>query len=680
MAPPYKLLMEYLPQLKARLGQVETELGRLQVEGTSTAAEGEATSTDQTPGDGSGSVLNSQRQGHMKERIAHLRCLTEFVDEELGDLVQLKQQIANCSLDQIAFEDLWHLFKPGDLVYSTEQGKERLCKLYFITGGHTRKTKRIDDLAHFPSVGFISETCSPLKLFVYTVDFNGKMAGPIQDSIRIPHYPGKKKITELPAFPLQFHPDQGILGYFENRGREFMSSTGHRYYEGLARVVSQTPRSPDSESSDDSDHETRRVSTRYEDIVSDVYVDFEEYFGMFPTSKPKTQVLTTPAHASTEVSESFAGNTPGMSPYPTKGSTSTRTNPVPPPPPPPRGRNSLAPPGRITQLYAGHEVDTTRAEDFFAHNREALEPFKPAEDLDRLTPEFYQLLPHEVPGYAFRYRKWYLLDIDLLQHINPDRYSGFDDLVIPADYKHLLTALVNNHTSGAHKRKEKLRKQVKGLKGTEIDVVPGKGEGLIILLHGPPGSGKTSTAETISAFTRRPLYSITCGDIGLDPEDAETKLDEHTVRADKWGCVLLLDEADVFLMQRTWKEIERNVLVSIFLRQLEYYSGILFLTTNRPGTIDEAFKSRIHVSLRYPSINLLTTMQMWKNILARLETDNASAEIKVVFDADKLLAFAEKHFKSREQTDSMWNGRQIRNAFQTAIALGHAERIVSQLP
>ena len=57
--------------------------------------------------------------------------------------------------------------------------------------------------------------------------------------------------------------------------------------------------------------------------------------------------------------------------------------------------------------------------------------------------------------------------------------------------------------------------------------------------------------------------------------------------------MLLLDEADVFLEKRDLRDVHRNAMVSIFLRLLEYHSGIMFLTTNRLETIDSAFDSRV---------------------------------------------------------------------------------------
>lgn len=132
-------------------------------------------------------------------------------------------------------------------------------------------------------------------------------------------------------------------------------------------------------------------------------------------------------------------------------------------------------------------------------------------------------------------------------------------MIIPQGHRDLLIALVQNHATGGNVEVdiEELQKT-----STQIEIVRGKGRGLIILLHGPPGSGKTSTAETIAAYTRRPLYSITCGDLGTTIREVERNLQEHTDRAHRWGCVLLLDEADVFLTQRDWKDMDRNALVS----------------------------------------------------------------------------------------------------------------------
>jgi AAA+ superfamily predicted ATPase len=96
----------------------------------------------------------------------------------------------------------------------------------------------------------------------------------------------------------------------------------------------------------------------------------------------------------------------------------------------------------------------------------------------------------------------------------------------------------------------------------QFDLVRDKGKGLIILLHGAPGVGKTSTAECVAESNNVPLLPITCGDLGITAQDVERKLEMNFRLAQAWGCVLLLDEADVFLAQRTSSDLERNAVVS----------------------------------------------------------------------------------------------------------------------
>ncbi|CAJ2510835.1 Uu.00g064600.m01.CDS01 [Anthostomella pinea] len=138
---------------------------------------------------------------------------------------------------------------------------------------------------------------------------------------------------------------------------------------------------------------------------------------------------------------------------------------------------------------------------------------------------------------------------------------------------------------------------------------------------------------------------------------------------------MLLDEADVFLSQRE-NNLERNALVSVFVRVLEYYNGILFLPTNRVGTLDEAFKSRVHLSLHYPALDRSQTHDIMKMHLSRLRAieeklSKATEQKQLVVWEDEICQFAvdrwDKHTANNGQ--GRWNGRQIRNAVNIAASL-----------
>jgi len=263
-----------------------------------------------------------------------------------------------------------------------------------------------------------------------------------------------------------------------------------------------------------------------------------------------------------------------------------------------------------------------------------------------------------------------MLDVNLVEDVTEEndgdlpssrkKNSGFEDLVLPKKHKALIESLIRTHSS--------ITKSASGntTEDRHFDIVEGKGEGLIILLHGVPGVGKTSTAECIAAFTGRPLYPITCGDIGDTAEKVEHNLTGskgHLRYAQKWGCIMLLDDADVLFGNRQIGSNAENGVVSVFLRTLEYYSGILFLTTNRIGAFDEAFISRIHYSLYYPPLNEQSTLQIWSMNIRRIKSRGIITVDED--DEEEIMELAKQHFDSNHR----WNGRQIRNAFQTAVAL-----------
>ncbi|KAF2258837.1 P-loop containing nucleoside triphosphate hydrolase protein [Lojkania enalia] len=142
------------------------------------------------------------------------------------------------------------------------------------------------------------------------------------------------------------------------------------------------------------------------------------------------------------------------------------------------------------------------------------------------------------------------------------------------------------------------------------DVIAGKGRGLIALLHGLPGVGKTFTAEAVAEHLRRPLYSISASEFSAKAGLLEGQLSDIFRIASHWNTILLLDEADVYLERHSSYDLIRNGLVTVFLHKLEYLDGIMFLTTNRVSEFDEAILSRIHLMLKYNELSKNTRKQI----------------------------------------------------------------------
>jgi hypothetical protein len=95
------------------------------------------------------------------------------------------------------------------------------------------------------------------------------------------------------------------------------------------------------------------------------------------------------------------------------------------------------------------------------------------------------------------------------------------------------------------------------------------------------------------------------------------------------------------------------------------------LTTNHVGSFDEAFRSRIHVSLYYPKLGKDETSEIWEMNLRRIKE---AKDVEVEIDAAGIQRFYKKHWKANEKkTSRRWNGRQIKNAFQTALALANCD-------
>ncbi|KAJ5654461.1 ATPaseAAA-typecore [Penicillium lividum] len=300
-------------------------------------------------------------------------------------------------------------------------------------------------------------------------------------------------------------------------------------------------------------------------------------------------------------------------------------------------KNSIASKSRymvdmLTYRTLHSKVDTIKGREYLSD--EEMNAEEPPDEM------FLHLLPATVQGFAFQEKKWHMLHVSQISVATWNK-QAFDHLVLQSTKKELIQALVKKHNSDKE----------------SMDVIEGKGNGLILLLHGGPGTGKTLTAETVAELTQRPLYRVTCGDVGTNADDVEQYLESVLHLGKIWRCVVLLDEADVFLEERTQHDLKRNALVSVFLRVIEYYDGILVLTSNRVGTFDEAFKSRVHLIVHYPNLQRAERRRIWSNFITGLQNSRVKVHVTEL----------QEHLD--DLSDYELNGRNIRNTIQTAALL-----------
>ncbi|KAI8180184.1 hypothetical protein K4K52_013036 [Colletotrichum sp. SAR 10_76] len=291
--------------------------------------------------------------------------------------------------------------------------------------------------------------------------------------------------------------------------------------------------------------------------------------------------------------------------------------------------------------------------------------------------EQYLICPPRVLGYILQQKQWAQLQVTQLRFLGAeDEGNAWESRLKLAD------DIDNKKIKGG--KKDEIKRGKKDLVGSHAsttarknhfdeddhklevnDIITGKGKGLVILLYGPPGVGKTSTAETIAIATRKPLFSISVADVGTKAKHVEANLQRVFDLATKWQAILLIDEADVFLESRgrgnAIRSTDKNALVSVFLRVLEYYQGIMFLTTNQVADFDIAIPSRIHIAIRYETLKAEQMEAIFTGFLDELDKKG------LVHEYDEI-----KDWLDEDVYKEDLDGRQIRNIVTTALGLARA--------
>ncbi|MCJ1244500.1 hypothetical protein MMC30_001698 [Trapelia coarctata] len=540
-----------------------------------------------------------------KQARSDLKLLLDIIStssgvDKLG--MYFKEREQHTKNRTITYEALWTLFSPGCLVYAEPFLKQSQI---FIVGS---------SMVDFPAEG---RRVMPWSISCWGYDWNGETFDRRAYEFEFEKFVGPKPINSLPCYPLEFYT-HGNGNETERLQSSLLARGWKVLYRGIGistidnatqvtRVNDDDDRSYITSSTEELTKSTRRKLTKLMtcDVKegTTVMIDFLSYF-QYADKIGRLGDLK----SSGEDNEC--------------GCPSCRSNKV------------------LSNLLKFDYDGATGDEEF--------EPLQ------------LMMCPPRVLGYVIERKMWAQLrveDVKPVENVNgPDTFD--EKLKLEPNTKDMLRDLVTNHEAG---KQSKDGKRTKGIQ----DVIQGKGDGLVILLHDMILFNLGILhAEHIAMRARKPLFAVGVTDVGVVPEKVQVNLERMFDLAGTWEAVLLIDEADVFLDSRAGKggqtDIRRNALVSVLLRVLEYYQGILILTTNRIRDFDIAVQSRIHLAIKYDDLSRDQKIDIFNSFLEQVK------EKGHIENWDKVCKWVTK------EANYNLNGRQIRNIVTSAMGLARA--------
>ena len=541
-----------------------------------------------------------------KLKAGHVKVLIKYLDKDYAETKKTLYPLLESNT--ITFDLLWALFKSNEIAY---------CPTY----------SNPDEPRAF-KIEYATQESSFMKGTWYGIEgryleYDGKTFGMGTMEVEVEAFKGPRKITSLACYPLKYHKDSETLRkQLIERGKKFVALKGmnYRFHKGMAF------------------YKKKRQIIKV-NINGRVMVDPAIHRRINPnypisTVKPNDPDILEEEEDSDDGSCACCGSSGEEGQQKPTDILEDADK--------PKTKMKLV----MDDDQRPHIVEVEVDEHGNEVQKEDIDQLPGQDDgasSDRHFDDEELLIASPVVlGFAFSEKLWLEFTVSGINDIDWNE-GAFNSLVLPENQKSIVKALVESHTFQASRNID--------------DVIQGKGRGLVAVLHGPPGTGKTLTAEGIAELLKCPLYMVSAGELGTNPRELEAELNKILDIAHSWGAVLLLDEADVFLEKRTIQDIHRNALVSIFLRLLEYFQGILFLTTNRVETFDDAFQSRIHVALRYGELTTKAKRSVWKMFLDKVKAK----------DGLETVEFKESDYDKLARHNL--NGRQIKNAVRTAQAL-----------
>lgn len=370
----------------------------------------------------------------------------------------------------------------------------------------------------------------------YYIEFTGDEFCAVTKDFPILFYKGLRQITSLPIYPVRFSPEgASYINGAVKIGERVLHYIDTRHGTYNAWSIIRTPKgSPVRDANG-------VVMKHPEHINSEVLVDFAEAFQSSPGWKPRRTILRQRTVELITESDEFAIMWwDGVDRKRLVGETC-----------------EVVPIRTGVGMWAQNKFVT---EEDGLLNRIATNDARGVQTTrEFLRREDLALISCRVFAYVFQERKFAQLDVRYIVDSAGASTEALNFLRIPQRVKDMIQKSVKGHLIQKAAEKRRVSQE-----RTSQDFIRNKGAGLFILLHGVPGVGKTATAEAVAQTNGKPLFKITCGDLGLTPEQVESSLSGIFRLASLWDCILLMDEVDTFFSQRSKGDgaMTKNALVS----------------------------------------------------------------------------------------------------------------------
>lgn len=274
MVPPFKYLLHHRNAIKSKLDELK-----------------HASSDDEdAPSTPENNINNKDL------RIHRLQCIHDFIQTDLASYIGLELRGQDGDIEEVFFDEVYHLFKPGDILLSHLGSDNQLYQVASVMGGRmllSSSSERSGNSRQQREAHTRAGTWTDLRIEFFTMAWDGENIGPRHSHIDIPYFTGRRWVTDLELYPIQFHKHGSeVAQRLLARGMKFIQCNGHKRYTGAsvyphnALLIFQEGRSVVIDGADNPGDDEIGKPSSFEIIQGDIYIDYKSYYTVFFSTSP----------------------------------------------------------------------------------------------------------------------------------------------------------------------------------------------------------------------------------------------------------------------------------------------------------------------------------------------------------------------------------------------------------